>query len=77
MAMRVEQGAVVTAYPAIGNHFFVAGLESEEVLSNGVISGVEWEGERLARVRLEDAGGNETELTVDFSILYGDEEAAE
>ena len=45
--------------------------------ANGVISGVEWEGERLARVRLEDAGGNETELTVDFSILYGDEEAAE
>lgn len=76
MTMPVDQDVVVTAYPAIGNHFFIAGLESGEVLSNGVITGVEWEGERLAKVMMEDAEGNDTELTVDFSILYAGETAA-
>ena len=77
MLTTADQGVVVTAYPAIGNHFYVAGLESELVQSNGVISGVEWEGERLAKVKLEDIDGNDTELTVDFSILYAGEETAE
>ena len=77
MAMDLNQGAAITAYPALGNHFFVAALESEEILSNGIITGVEWEGERLAKVKLEDIDGNDTELTVDFSVLYGGEETAE
>ena len=68
-------GVLVTAYPAIGNHFYVAALESEIVRSNGVIYGVEWEGERLAKVKMEDGDGNDTELIVDFAPLYGGESA--
>lgn len=78
MSSQADEGVLIEAYPAIGNHFYVAGLESEKVHSNGVISGVEWEGERLAKVLLEDIDGNDTELVVDFSILYaGEAEAAE
>ena len=78
MRSQADQGSLIEAYPAIGNHFYVAGMESEKVLSNGVISGVEWEGERLAKVYLEDVDGNDTELVVDFSILYaGEADAAE
>jgi len=76
MTTTADKGVVVTAYPAIGDHFYVAALESEIIQSNGVISGVEWEGERLAKVRLEDIDGNDTELVVDFAMLYGGEEAA-
>ena len=77
MTTDADEGVIVTAYPAIGSHFYVAGLESETVHCNGVISGVEWEGERLAKVMLEDIDGNDTELTVDFSILYAGEDAAD
>lgn len=78
MKSAADQGSVIEAYPAIGSSFYVAALESEQVLSNGVISGVEWEGERLAKVFLEDIDGNDTVLTVDFSILYaGEDETAE
>ena len=77
MLTTADEGVVVSAYPAIGNHFYVAGLESERIHSNGVISGVEWEGERMAKVQLEDIEGNDTELIVDFAVLYAGEEAAE
>ena len=72
----MDEGSMITAYPAIGNHFYVAALESEMIHSNGIISGVEWEGERLAKVKMEDINGNDVELTVDFAPLYGGEGAA-
>lgn len=77
MRSRADEGVLIEAYPAIGNHFYVAALESEQILSNGVITGVEWEGERLAIVKLEDINGSDAELTVDFSVLYAGEETAE
>lgn len=75
MKSNADKGSIIQAYPAIGNHFYVAALESEMIHSNGVISGVEWDGERLAKVQLEDIDGNDTELTVDFSLLYEGEAA--
>ena len=77
MRSRADEGSIIEAFPAIGNHFYVAGLESGQVQSNGVISGVEWEGERLAIVKLEDINGNDAQLTVDFSVLYSGEETDE
>lgn len=73
MLAQADEGVVVSAYPAIGNHFYVAAVESEHILSNGVVSGVEWEGERLAKVMMEDIDGNDVELVVDFAILYAGE----
>lgn len=73
MLTQADEGVVVSAYPAIGDHFYVAAIESEHVLSNGVVSGVEWEGERLAKVLMEDIDGNDVELVVDFSVLYAGE----
>lgn len=77
MLTQDSEGVLVTAYPAIGNHFYVAAIESEVIHSNGVITGVEWEGERLAKVQMEDIDGNDTELVVDFALLYSGETAAE
>lgn len=71
------KGKLVSAYPAIGNHFYVAVIDSGMIHSNGVITGVEWEGERLAKVQLEDIDGNDAELVVDFAPLYSGETAAE
>lgn len=76
MLAQTDNGVVVSAYPAIGNHFYVAAIESEHILSNGVVSGVEWEGERLAKVLMEDIDGNDVELVVDFSPLYSGEGGA-
>ncbi len=77
MTSEADGGTLVTAYPAIGNHFYVAAIECEGVLSNGVVQGVEWEGERLAKVLLEDVDGNDVEIVVDFALLYaGESEAA-
>jgi hypothetical protein len=73
MRTKSDDGQMITAYPAIGRSFFVAAIESEKVLSNGVIQGVEWEGERLAKVVMCDVNGNDTYLTVDFSLLYAEE----
>ncbi len=77
MRTKSDDGQMITAYPAIGDSFFIAALESEKVLSNGVIQGVEWEGERLAKVILCDIYGNDTTLTVDFSLLYAEDDTAE
>jgi len=77
MRSPAEQGDLIVAYPAIGNHFYVAALPSEQVFSNGVIQGIEWEGERLAKVLLEDVNGDDTFITVDFALLYAGEETAE
>ena len=68
-----EGGSYISAYPAIGKHFYVAAIESDFILSNGVIQGVDWEGDRKATVRLLDAEGNETSLVVDFSPLYSED----
>lgn len=76
MSTSAEQGVLITAYPAIGRNFYVAGLKSEIVHSNGIIQGVEWEGERLAKVILCDINGNDTALTVDFSLLYAEDDTA-
>ena len=73
MRSQADEGELIQAYPAIGTQFYVAGLVCDGVLSNGVISGVEWEGERLAKISLEDINGNDAELTVDFSVLYDGE----
>lgn len=74
-----EAGDAYTAYPAIGNHFYLVLAEPDIVVSEGVIQGVHWEGERKAIVTLTDMEGNDATLTVDFEPLYGGdgEEAAE
>ena len=77
MGSQTTEGSLIEAYPAVGNHFYIAALPSEQVMSNGVIQGVEWEGERLAKVILQDTDGNETSVTVDFALLYAGEETAE
>lgn len=69
-----EEGTLIEAYPAVGSHFYVAALPSESVITNGVVHGVEWEGERLAKVLLQDVDGNDTFVTVDFAPLYEGEE---
>ncbi len=75
MKTNSEEGVLITAYPAIGDHFYVAALKSEVIHSNGVIQGVEWEGERLAKVILCDIDGNDIVLPVDFSLLYAEDSA--
>ena len=78
MRSQADEGVIIEAYPAVGDHFYVAALRSEAVQSNGVIEGVEWENERMAKVLLEDIDGNDATITVDFALLYsGEEEAAE
>lgn len=66
-----EEGDAYTAYPAIGNHFYIVLAEPDIVVSDGVIQGVHWEGERKAVVTLTDIEGNDATLTVDFEPLYG------
>ncbi len=75
MRTRYDEGVLITAYPAIGNHFYIPVIKSEVIHSNGVIQGVEWEGERLAKVILCDINGNDTVLPVDFSLLYAEDSA--
>lgn len=72
MSTEGDNGKYISAYPALGNHFYVAALESEMVLSNGVVQRVEWENEQLARIVLCDIDGNDTSFTVDFSELNGE-----
>lgn len=77
MRTMAEEGDAYTAYPAIGNYFYIVLAEPDIVVSDGVIQGVEWEGERKAVVTLTDIEGNDATLTVDFEPLYGGESEEE
>ena len=61
---------LIEAYPSFNRKFFIPVQGIDMVLSNGVIQGVEWEGDWLAKVLLCDVEGNDTVITVDFSLIY-------
>lgn len=77
MRTMAEEGDAYTAYPSIGRNFYIVIAEPDIVVSDGVLQGVEWEGERKAVVRLTDTEGNDAALTVDFAPLYGGETEAD
>lgn len=70
-----EKGAYYSAYPAIGDAFYVAALESDIIQSSTGIQGVKWPTETLAEVQLKDMEGNDAVISVDFSPLYAEPEA--
>lgn len=72
-----EGGPLYTAYPAIGNAFYVAAMESDIVQSNTGVGGVQWPEENRAEVHLKDLDGNDALISVDFSVLYEGEAGAE
>ena len=70
MRSTTDFGVLIEAHPSFNGKFFIPMPDTQAVHSNGVIQGVEWDGDWMARVLLCDIYGNDTVIEVDFSLIY-------